>query len=161
MGLPVITTGHSAHVDFCTRDTATLVDFQFAPSRSHLRASDACWLEPDQASLTRALKQVCQSIRSTDPRLEHQRQAAVSHIRDTYRWHNSAQSLLASANWLVQDAKQNSDAGTLTHIALVSPWGTPAVLLNTVAACFQPCSAARTYRLMCTATTEHKIRPKE
>lgn len=125
MGLPVITTGHSAHVDFCTRDTATLVDFQFAPSRSHLRASDACWLEPDQASLTRALKQVCQSIRSTDPRLEHQRQAAVSHIRDTYRWHNSAQSLLASANWLVQDAKQNSDAGTLTHIALVSPWGTP------------------------------------
>jgi len=126
MGLPVITTGHSAQVDFCTRDTATLVNFQFAPSKSHLRASDACWLEPDQASLTQALKQVCQSIRSGDPRLEFRRQAAMSHVRDTYCWHNSAQSLLASADWLARQASSlESGAGDLTHIALVSPWGTP------------------------------------
>ena len=51
MGLPVITTGHSAQADFCSHATATLVNFHFAASRSHVRASDACWLEPDRADL--------------------------------------------------------------------------------------------------------------
>ena len=121
MGLPVVTTGHSAQADFCCHDTATLVNFRFAASRSHLRASDACWLEPDPADLTAKLRQLRQRILEADPALTTQRQAGQQHVRDTYRWGNAAQAVLASADWLARQPK--AEPGPL-RLALLSPWAT-------------------------------------
>lgn len=120
MGLPVITTGHSAQADFCCHDTATLVNFRFAASRSHLRASDACWLEPDPADLAAKLQRMRQRILDADPALTTQRQAGQQHVRHTYRWDNAAQALLASADWL---GRQPAHRGPL-RLALLSPWAT-------------------------------------
>ncbi|RDS98030.1 glycosyltransferase, partial [Burkholderia contaminans] len=97
MALPVITTGYGAQVDFCTRATSTLVNFHFAPSRSHVRSSDSCWMEPDAADLTAKLRILHKRVLAEDPELNAQRQVALNHVRSTYRWENSARSLLASA----------------------------------------------------------------
>jgi len=119
MGLPVITTGAGAHIDFCTLDTATLVDFQFFPSDSHLRATDACWFEPDTNSLAKKLQQTAQRIQEGDPSLYAQRQTAMHHVRDTYKWEKSAQALLASSEWF---GKYGPGCSALTHVASVTPW---------------------------------------
>lgn len=121
MGLPVITTGYSAQVDFCSRATATLVDFHFASSRSHVRASDACWLEPDRADLVSKLQHLRKRILAGDPSLQAQCQAGLRHVRDTYRWDNCARGLLASADWL---ARQPIPEPTPLRLALLSPWAT-------------------------------------
>lgn len=120
MGLPLITTGHSAQADFCTLDTAMLVNFQFAASRSHLHASDACWLEPDRADLTAKLRLMRARILADDPALAAQRQAGLSHARNTYRWSRSGQALLASSAWL----KRQSDEPGPLRLAALTPWAT-------------------------------------
>jgi glycosyltransferase involved in cell wall biosynthesis len=122
MALPVITTGYGAQVDFCTRATSTLVNFHFAPSRSHVRSSDSCWMEPDAADLTAKLRILHKRVLAEDPELNAQRQVALNHVRSTYRWENSARSLLASAGWLA-DCKPVNKFESL-HLALVSPWAT-------------------------------------
>jgi FkbM family methyltransferase len=121
MGLPVITTGHSAQADFCSQATATLLRFHVAASRSHLRAMDACWLEPDRGDLSAKLRQLRERILNDDAALEAQRQAGLKHVRDTYTWANSARALLASADWL---ARQTATEPVPLRVALVSPWGT-------------------------------------
>ena len=121
MALPVITTGYSAQVDFCSHATATLVSFQFAASRSHLRASDACWVEPDPVDLAAKLRQVRERILAHDPALEAQRQAAMRHVRNTYRWERSARAVLQSAAWL--EHQPPVPVGPL-KMALISPWAT-------------------------------------
>lgn len=121
MALPVITTGHSAQADFCSHATATLVNFQFATSRSHLHASDACWLEPDPQHLAAQMRQLRERVLAHDPALEAQRQAGMRHVRATYRWQRSAQALLQSAAWLQQQTRPAS--GPL-RMAVVSPWAT-------------------------------------
>ena len=121
MALPVITTGHSAQTDFCSHATATLVNFHFAASRSHVRASDSCWLEPDRADLAAKLRLVRKLILVDDPALQAQREAGMRHVRDTYRWDNGARGLLASAEWL---ARQPKDEPGPLRLALLSPWAT-------------------------------------
>ncbi|MCK6436563.1 FkbM family methyltransferase [Rivihabitans pingtungensis] len=121
MALPVVTTGHSAQADFCSHATATLVNFHFAASRSHVRASDACWLEPDRADLAAKLQLLRQRILADDPALQAQRDAGLRHVRDTYRWDNGARGLLASADWLARQPK--AEPGPL-RLALLSPWAT-------------------------------------
>lgn len=125
MALPVITTGYSAQVDFCSHATATLVNFQFAASRSHLRASDACWAEPDPVDLAAKLRQVRERILVHDPALEAQRQAAMHYVRDTYRWEHSARAVLQSAAWLESHQPAAAAAvATPLKMALISPWAT-------------------------------------
>lgn len=121
MALPVITTGHSAQADFCSHATATLVNFQFAASRSHLRASDACWLEPDPQHLAAQMRQLRERVLAHDPALEAQRQAGMRHVRDTYRWEHSARAVLHSAAWLQHQPRP--EPGPL-RMAVVSPWAT-------------------------------------
>jgi FkbM family methyltransferase len=121
MALPVITTGYSAQVDFCSHATATLLNFNFATSRSHLRASDAYWLEPDRSDLADKLQLMHKRILTGDPTLEAQRQSGLRHVRETYNWDNSARSLLASADWM---ARQPGDEPGPLNLALISPWAT-------------------------------------
>ncbi|WP_417252343.1 FkbM family methyltransferase [Castellaniella sp.] len=121
VGLPVVTTGSGAQVDFCTASTAILVNFSFSASRSHLRASDACWLEPDRSDLTAKLQMVRHRILSEDPSLLAQREAGLRYVRETYTWENTASGLLNSANWL---AGRHKDGTAALRLALVSPWFT-------------------------------------
>jgi FkbM family methyltransferase len=57
-GIPLIVTGYGGHVDFCTPAEARYIDFGFAASRSHLAVPGSVWVEPDQADLAVALREL-------------------------------------------------------------------------------------------------------
>ncbi len=52
---PVITTGQGGQRDFCTPDTAWLIDYHYERARTHLQAGPSVWFEPDVEHLTRLL----------------------------------------------------------------------------------------------------------
>ncbi len=57
-GLPVITTRWGGQTDFCDDQTAWMVDFEFAHSRSHLVEGVSLWAEPDPQHLATRLREV-------------------------------------------------------------------------------------------------------
>ena len=59
-GLPLIVTGHGGHLDFCGPDEARLLDYEFAPSGSHLASAGSVWAEPDLEDLVAALREAVQ-----------------------------------------------------------------------------------------------------
>jgi len=121
LGLPVIVTGYGAQVDFCCQATATLINFHFAKSRSHVSADDACWVEPDRSDLVKKLRSLHERILVNDPVLEERRQTGIRYVRETYQWRNGARCLLASANWLKSQGGSDKDP---FHVAVLSPWAT-------------------------------------
>jgi len=59
-GLPLIVTGYGGHLDFCGPDEARLLDFEFAPSRSHLASPGSVWAEPGVEDLAAALRGIAE-----------------------------------------------------------------------------------------------------
>jgi glycosyltransferase involved in cell wall biosynthesis len=57
-GLAVITTAWSGQLDFCTNDTAWLVNFDFVLAKSHFELSDSVWAQADVHHLAQTLLQV-------------------------------------------------------------------------------------------------------
>ena len=60
-GLAVITTGWSGQTDFCTVETAWLIDYQFERARSHFGLFASAWAEPDENHLVQLLQEVHQT----------------------------------------------------------------------------------------------------
>lgn len=56
--LPVITTGWSGQTDFCTPETAWLVDYRFAMADTHFELFDSVWAEPDVSELAGTMREV-------------------------------------------------------------------------------------------------------
>ena len=56
--LPVITTGWSGQLDFCTPSTAWLCDYHFARAETHFGLSHSVWADPDVEHLARLLREV-------------------------------------------------------------------------------------------------------
>ncbi len=56
--MPVITTGHGGALDFCSDQTAWLVDFEYCYSRSHFNLFNSVWAEPVIDDLVRAMREV-------------------------------------------------------------------------------------------------------
>ena len=80
---PVITTAFGGQSDFCTPQTAWLVDYRFAVSRSHLHLPGSVWAEPDVDSLAGQLGAVFEA----DPETRKQRtDAARETIRNRFTW---------------------------------------------------------------------------
>lgn len=57
-GLAVITTGWSGQTDFCTEETAWLIDYRFERAKSHFGLFSSVWAEPDQNHLAQLMKVV-------------------------------------------------------------------------------------------------------
>ena len=55
-GLPVIATGWSGQLDFCKPEWSWLVDFDYAPARTHFRLPGSVWAEPHVADLAEKMK---------------------------------------------------------------------------------------------------------
>jgi glycosyltransferase involved in cell wall biosynthesis len=73
-GKPVITTAFGGQTDFCTTETAWLVDYRFAPAETHMGLFDSVWAEPDMASLIEQLQAVREaSPAQLQPRLDRAR----------------------------------------------------------------------------------------
>ncbi|QPN46784.1 glycosyltransferase [Priestia aryabhattai] len=121
LGLPVIVTGFGAHVDFCTLRTAELLPFLFAKSGSHLGSANSCWVEPDKETLAFKLREVHDKVLNGDAALEQRRREGIELIRNAYTWEQSAQAVMASAQWL---KNQEPLAPGKTKLVVVGPWAT-------------------------------------
>ncbi|QIL81648.1 FkbM family methyltransferase [Diaphorobacter sp. HDW4A] len=119
MGIPVITTGYSAQVDFCTLSTAHLVGFQFGASESHVRTDDACWVNPNKTDLVRQLRRVRERVLAGDPEIHNMRESATKYVRDTYSWANAAKSIAGYSEVLLAE---NTATRGVKNIALLTPW---------------------------------------
>jgi glycosyltransferase involved in cell wall biosynthesis len=53
--LPVVTTGQGGQSDFCTADTAWLIDYRYERARTHLEAAASVWFEPSADHLASLL----------------------------------------------------------------------------------------------------------
>lgn len=58
MDLPVITTAWGGQLDFCTPETAWLVDYRFVQAATHFDLHGSVWADPDIDSLKAALREV-------------------------------------------------------------------------------------------------------
>lgn len=56
--LAVITTGWSGQTDFCTPDTAWLIDYTFERAQTHFALSASVWAEPDETHLAALMTEV-------------------------------------------------------------------------------------------------------
>ena len=96
-GCSVITTGWGGQLDFCNRDTAWLIDYEFEYAKTHFELFDSVWANPKVDDLSRLLKKLYSMYKS-------QRDIKVSQakkilLRD-FKWIDVTKRLLNHANTL-------------------------------------------------------------
>jgi glycosyltransferase involved in cell wall biosynthesis len=62
--LPVVTTNFGGQTDFCSDDTAWLVDYTFRYAKTHMGMSDSVWADPDTQHLAETISQLYQAFRT-------------------------------------------------------------------------------------------------
>lgn len=118
LGKPVITTAYGGQSDFCTQDTAWLIDFDFALANTHLGLGNSVWVEPKTKSLIEQLRAVYLAEKQN---LLSKTQAAQQYIQDHFTWEHCAQKIITFENHI----KNLSIYPTPTKkLAWISPWNT-------------------------------------
>ncbi|OMG65219.1 hypothetical protein AUR61_009540 [Stutzerimonas balearica] len=120
LGLPLIVTGHGAHLDFATQTNALLTPFRFSRSQSHLSSGDACWVSANPADLAMQMQQLRGEIEGDSAELAARRKRGVDEVRATYSWHACAAAVEQASNWL----QQAPALATPSRLTLLSPWQT-------------------------------------
>jgi glycosyltransferase involved in cell wall biosynthesis len=115
-GLAVITTGWSGQTDFCTPDTAWLIDYTFARAKTHFGISASVWAEPDEKHLADLMRDVYllpENLRQT------RIQAGQQLLNEKFNW-------VQVADRMVDAAKQWAVGGVTSapRIGWVTTWNT-------------------------------------
>ena len=110
--IPVIVTAYSGHMDFCSDDTAFLLDYHLVPSRSHLAIPGAQWAEPDIDQLRERMRYVCSHRNSED--VNRRIEAAHRNISENLRWPRVADR--------VQEIVVDTWAKPAPKLAMVTSW---------------------------------------
>lgn len=115
-GLPVITTAWGGQKEFCTPETAWLVDYSFQPTKSHLDLPGSVWAVPTIDSVSRAMKEVY-----TASHMERslRAQKGKEQLLDRFRWQHVANRLDESVRQL-----SSSVAKVEPKIGWVTTWDT-------------------------------------
>ncbi len=82
--LPVIVTGYSGHMDFCSQETAFLLAYELVPSESHLGVPGAKWAEPSGKDLRAHMRFVYEN--PTSEEIRRRVEAAYSNVAENVRW---------------------------------------------------------------------------
>lgn len=115
-GLAVITTGWGGQLDFCNEETAWLVNYTFAPARTHLNLFDSVWAVPDTDHLADIMRKVYES----PPSLRKSRSKLGRHLLlDNFRWSDVANRIINSARSWAQLPKQKKPS-----IGWITTWNT-------------------------------------
>jgi O-antigen biosynthesis alpha-1,2-mannosyltransferase len=93
-GLAVITTGWSGQMDFCTPETAWLVDYSFERAETHLGLFDSVWADPDVAHLKHVMREVYETPQSIR---ERRILAGRKLLLEKFRWSNAAARMVEAA----------------------------------------------------------------
>ena len=115
-GLVVITTGWSGQVDFCTEETAWLIDYTFAHAKTHFGLFSSVWAEPDEHHLTLLMQQVYGT-----PAQARKMRADVGRrlLLEQFTWTQAANRMVQSAATWSASKKQIKP-----NIGWVSSWNT-------------------------------------
>lgn len=116
MGLPVITTAWGGQLDFCTPQTAWLVDYSFVAADTHFKLFNSVWAEPDVDSLAAALREV---HRADPAALKARTEAARQLLMERFKWSDVAEKL-------EHDVRQFARTGTVPALRTgwVTTWNT-------------------------------------
>ncbi len=115
-GLAVITTGWSGQTDFCTQETAWLIDYSFARAKTHLGLTASVWAEPDEIHLASLMKEVFQTTES----VRNARIASGQRVLlEKFNWSNTALRMLNAARECSQHKIVKKP-----HIGWITTWNT-------------------------------------
>ena len=92
LGIPVVTTDYSGQTDFCTAETAWLVDYQMAPSQTHVSGSLSLWAEPSMDQLASQMRAVIEKPEEAKRRSAN----AQALLSDHLGWDDVARRVLAA-----------------------------------------------------------------
>lgn len=98
-GLPVITTAWGGQTDFCTPQTAWLIDFEFQRARSHFGLFASVWAEPDEAHLACLMREVWLT-----PEAQRLQRSGVGRtlLLERFSWSHAAGRAVAAARVLAK-----------------------------------------------------------
>lgn len=89
--LPVITTGYGGQTDFCTDETAWLIDYYFEKAKTHMGLFNSYWVEPEVAHLSKLLKEIYEMPKET---IIRKTSRAKKNILAYHRWEHCADRML-------------------------------------------------------------------
>jgi glycosyltransferase involved in cell wall biosynthesis len=115
LDIPVVTTAYSGQVDFCTPDTAWLVDYHMAPSQTHVSGSLSLWAEPSVEHLGAQMRA---ALENRDEARERSR-TAQKLLADHLSWASVARRVLVS---IAGVSKAAATARKPWSLDLVSSW---------------------------------------
>ena len=111
-GLVVITTGWSGQVDFCTNETAWLIDYTFAHAKTHFGLFSSVWAEPDEHHLTQLMQQV---YNTPEPARKMRAEAGRRRLLEQFTWAQAANRMVQSAaTWSASRKQIKPNIGWIT-----------------------------------------------
>jgi glycosyltransferase involved in cell wall biosynthesis len=124
LGLPVISTAYGGQSDFLTEDTGWRLDFDFAPSQSHLSSDESLWLEPRASDLREIMRRFVDRGTRAKLREEAFARAKIGQklVRSIYRWSHTGVMVRAYASELLSNLPRDKPAPI--RVALISSWAT-------------------------------------
>ena len=93
-GLPVITTGWGGQLDFCSDETAWLIDYAFTEAKTHFELSDSVWAEPSVKHLAKIMREIY--ALPLDERIQKPKQGRDL-LLEKFRWKDATKRLVDSA----------------------------------------------------------------
>lgn len=111
-GLPVITTAWGGQMEFCSNETAWLLDYDFKPAKSHIALPDSVWAVPRTWDIVNAMKEVyATSAEDRTARAERGRELLLKR----FRWQHVAKRLNESITHVsLAQKKREPRVGWLT-----------------------------------------------
>lgn len=116
-GIPVITTGWSGQLEFCTNQTAWLVDYKFTSAKTHFELFFSAWAEVDVNDLAAKMKEVY-----TTPLNQRKAKAKLGRelLLNEFTWIKTS----AKAITTVQKWQNKSKETILPKIGWLTTWNT-------------------------------------
>ena len=114
--LAVITTAWGGQLDFCNEETAWLIDYQFAPAKTHFELFNSVWAEPSIEHLAMLMQKVYSL--SKKERIK-KIQKAKEKLLKQFTWKNTALNLIKAARIFSQNSFRKTP-----KIGWISTWNT-------------------------------------
>jgi glycosyltransferase involved in cell wall biosynthesis len=113
-GLPVITTAWGGQLDFCSTETAWMVDYDFTEAKTHFGLFQSVWAEPRRDCLAQAMREVWSSDAETRGERVNR---ARKQLKAAFRWSDVAHRMTDFVRGLAASPRPRPP-----RIAWVSTW---------------------------------------
>lgn len=114
--LAVLTTGWGGQLDFCTDDTAWLIDYSFTRPTTHFGLHNSVWAEPNENHLAELMKSLSEL---PEHALQTKVKAGQQLLQNRFLWSHVARRLVDAATACAEQTTMCEPT-----IAWVTPWNT-------------------------------------